>query len=413
MNYYNSKIIRTNMRTNNKAILTIDELFRFSILFYIFSIYFSYSSGEIFVKISRVLVFIVWFFHFTAILKGKVKIRFYYIWGIIFLIYHFCLISFGSIDKSTSMDFLMTVFYTFIVNSIIFSYLTRKPEFLKSILMTVVICSILGALRVFLTYGFSYYFDSRGEEVNANGIGFNCVIGALCAIYLMTKSIRKTKEWYLLIILLLLNLILSALTASRKTYILLGVSCAVYFIFSSKNIFKAFRNICIAIFAVLIVYVLLMKVDFLYNLVGNRIESMISGFLGEDTDASTATRMRLIEYGMEFFQQNQIWGYGLDGFRSLMKIYHIGYSAYYAHNNFIEMLVDGGIVGFIIYYSLYLIIIFKGIKQLKLKNKTVIFFLGIILGLLICEYGMVTYYSMSVHLIIMLCYYQIVIKNTK
>lgn len=407
MGYYNSQLVKRDSET----IQTIDNLFRFSILFYIFSIFFSYSSGEIFVKISRVLVFSIWGIHFISCPKKELKFRFYYIWEVIFLLYNLFLIFFGAVNKAASIDFFMTMLYTFVVNAIILSYLIRKPDFLKLVLMGVAFCSIFGGLRVFLSYGFTYYFTSRGSEVNANGIGVNCILGALCTVYLMTKAIHRSKKWYILILLLFLNLIFSVLTASRKVYVLFGVPCAFYFILNSKNIFKTIRNICIAIVAVILVYLLLMKVSFLYDLVGNRIESMISGFFGEETDGSTETRMLLIEWGIEFFQRNRISGYGLDGFRSLMKIYHPGYTAYYAHNNFIEMLVSGGIVGFIFYYSLYLIIIFKGIKQLKLKNKTVIFFLGIILGLLICEYGMVTYYTTTVHLIIMLCYYQIVIKN--
>lgn len=389
----------------NWTVNSIDKLFRIAIIIYIFCVFFAYSSGDIIVRISRLLIFGVWFLYLITSLEKSLKIRFYYIWGGVFLLYHFGLAYFGAIDRKYAIDFSLSTFYTFIVNAIILSYLIRKPVFFKTILLTISICAVLGGVRVFLTFGFDYYFNSRDGEVNANSIGANCAIGVLCALYLFVKNKRATRERFLILFLIFLNLVLSVLTASRKVYVFMGVPVVIYIIFSSKNVLKVVKNIAIAVLIVLLGYLLLMKVDFLYNLVGYRIESMISGFMGETTDASTSTRLGLIDLGIAWFTENPIWGYGLSGFKVLNNY------GYYAHNNFIEMLVDGGIIGFILYYSLYLLVIVEGLKAFRKRDKTGIYFWGILIGLLICEYGMITYYITTIQMLIMLCYFMVCIRG--
>ena len=74
-------------------------------------------------------------------------------------------------------------------------------------------------------------------------------------------------------------------------------------------------------------------------------------------DASTNTRINMIKYGFEMFKSNPILGVGIGNYA------YYGYHIYglfaevYSHNNYIEMLSNIGIVGFISYYfytSLYM-----------------------------------------------------------
>ena len=65
----------------------------------------------------------------------------------------------------------------------------------------------------------------------------------------------------------------------------------------------------------------------------------------------------------------------------------------YLHNNFVEMLCGGGLVGFILYYSIYVYLFVQLFKYRKADREA--FSIAIVwLGLmLIMNYGMVTYYS--------------------
>ena len=76
----------------------------------------------------------------------------------------------------------------------------------------------------------------------------------------------------------------------------------------------------------------------------------------------------------------------------------------YAHNNYIELLVDIGIVGIVIYYLLYLKIIWNGvIASIKVDKKNFIL-LGLMISFLVCEYGLVTYCEAVFQLILMILF---------
>ena len=155
---------------------------------------------------------------------------------------------------------------------------------------------------------------------------------------------------------------------------------------------------------ILIVYNLLISVDFLYDFVGERLQGAINGVLGlgGELDGSTAERIGLVEKGMGWFYERPWFGYGLNGFY-IKHAQEFNYS-YYAHNNFVEMLVDLGIVGFAIYYSLYAYIFIKGIKALKkYRDRHAKFFFALFVGSLISEYARVVYYSPQGQFVIMLC----------
>ena len=76
------------------------------------------------------------------------------------------------------------------------------------------------------------------------------------------------------------------------------------------------------------------------------------------------------------------------------------------------MLVSGGILGFILYYFIYIIIIRNGI--IKIKNKSIFGFyvVGFMLGLMISEYAKITYYETIPQLCLAILYVlSIKIKN--
>lgn len=403
--------------------LSIDDVnfssfFFLFILIYIFSIFISTNSGDILVKISRLLVM---GFGVLYILLYRIEVKkifnIFTIWGIVFLLYHFLKIILGyTINSENSFTFFLTTFYTFIINIIIVIYLYDNPDKIITIIKTIAISAFFAALLIFLKYGFNYYFSSRGEEVNANGVAFKAVIGSLCSLIICKKNYYKGHFSYIFLIFLslaIINFIFAVLCASRTMYINFFVPVFFYLVLkNSNNVLKILRNIILVLILAIIIFYLLFNVEPLYILIGNRIESMIYGLLGQNTDSSTYTRLELIEYGFEFFNLRKISGSGLDSFRTMMGIYHPNRFAYYAHNNYIEMLVSGGILGFILYYFIYIIIIRNGI--IKIKNKSIFGFyvVGFMLGLMISEYAKITYYETIPQLCLAILYVlSIKIKN--
>ena len=125
-------------------------------------------------------------------------------------------------------------------------------------------------------------------------------------------------------------------------------------------------------------------------------------------DASTNTRINMIKYGFEMFKSNPILGVGIGNYA------YYGYHIYglfaevYSHNNYIEMLSNIGIVGFISYYF---IPVYTCIKLRKLVNILTgrerilcAFLFVIMISRLIGDFGRVSYLDEIVQIINMLCY---------
>ena len=190
----------------------------------------------------------------------------------------------------------------------------------------------------------------------------------------------------------------------------------VYIVLSRKNIVSAALSVVIVCIGVLLLYSILINVDFLYELVGHRLQTAINGLLGlgGEIDTSTTTRATLIEKGLKWFNEKPWLGYGLDGFRIMhWQDYGSIGTALYSHNNFIEMLVDLGLVGFVLYYSLYVYIFIKGLKALKSKTKSSKFFFALFIALVVSEYARVTYYVPHAQFAIMLCLFGLTQFNDK
>ena len=132
-----------------------------------------------------------------------------------------------------------------------------------------------------------------------------------------------------------------------------------------------------------------MNVPWLYTIAGSRFETMLNAVLGKTVEeGSLMSRLHYIHLGWEYFLQRPWTGYGLDCFRYLRYAYET-----YSHNNYIELLFSGGIIGFVLYYMPNLIM-YKGIISLSRKAINV-FKVGFVIFLVqqATEYASVTYFE--------------------
>ena len=108
-------------------------------------------------------------------------------------------------------------------------------------------------------------------------------------------------------------------------------------------------------------------------------------------DHATILRNTLRALGKESFLKHPIGGVGIAN-PHIIVWERLNYDAY-MHDNFIELLCGGGIVGFCLYYVMYAYL-FKQLWRYRDVDKSRVAFFSIWLGLmLIMNYGMVTYYS--------------------
>ena len=102
-------------------------------------------------------------------------------------------------------------------------------------------------------------------------------------------------------------------------------------------------------------------------------------------------RFAYVDLGIQIFKQHPILGIGIANANIYTQLYY-GHD-HYLHNNFVELLACGGVVGFIIYYSmhLYLLANFWRCKK-HFDAEYRLCFLLLIINLIV-DYGLVSYYD--------------------
>ncbi len=235
---------------------------------------------------------------------------------------------------------------------------------------------------------------------NGNGIGFMTTQGALMGVYLFSQSKKKAVK----IIYLLCSLALGAVTmytGSRTAFIMLVAGLVIFFWLSYPT--KIVRNIIITAVVLMGGFYLIMNVESFYKVLGSRFEGLFALFSGEGkVDSSSDIRNAFIENGKKWFLENPLIGYGINNYKEL----NIGATGRftYAHNNFVEIAVDLGVVGLVWYFSAYVYLAFRLLKSIR-KNLLNALLLALLLASLISQYGTVSYYNFYHNLLLMLCFY--------
>lgn len=388
------------------------NLVNISLLLYIFSIV-VFQEGSSVIKITRVIFVAIVLINMITHKKAKLDV--YSIWMLVF--WTFCTISLTwTIGINNTKNMIMTLLYNLVCNFLIINLLYEDQNRIQIIFKTIIFSSIILFINVAAKYGMFFYANgARGGREgieSANLIGMIAAISAVLSIYFFKEKGTRYKIIY--VITTILNCGILILSASRKAILFLLIPLMIYYIMNSKNVLKMLKNIVIALVIFVIAYLLIMNTPVLYNIIGNRIEGMINGFIDSDeADASTGLRLKMIEWGLEWFEDKPWFGHGLDTYRNLLgrKGTTFGAEGVYAHNNYIELLVDVGIVGTAIYYLIYIVILKKSIKTIKERNTLGMFMIGILIAFLINDYGMVSYYS-KIHqtvlpvIYIIICYRQ-------
>lgn len=161
----------------------------------------------------------------------------------------------------------------------------------------------------------------------------------------------------------------------------------------------------------IIVYWAIFNVPQLYNTIGFRMESLINLFTGHGLDSYDMGRQEMIYYGLNFWAQKPLFGYGINNY----QILYAGISGryVYSHNNYIEILVNVGMIGFVAYYAYYIYLLRKLWNKkgnsLNLRN----FFIAYVICLLPFELGAITYNFTFIQLFLALasCFLFIERKN--
>lgn len=381
----------------------------------IFALSFSGSTGSVLVKVSRIFVV---FAYLASLILGEVRLSAlkngYTLWSFLFI--GFCAFSYiWAVSKKYATENLTSQLYIIIPAVIIAGTIIENREVLFKLIKAVIWGSVAHSIYIYGLNGPLVYLSTRGsgDLENSNTLGY-VSSAAIVFCYILLYVEKKQKNLYK--VLMVANVVFAVLTASRKVYIFIGIFFVIALIMKTKNPVKVFRNFIALCILAIAGYYSLMRVDFLYELVGERIETMLDGFSGKNTDASTGFRLQLIQWGLEWFKNRPILGYGNNCYAYLLgSTYNTwaGSEGVYAHNNYIELMVDLGVLGLLIYYSFYICSVFQALRAHK-YNPLAIYSIAIFVSMVVTEYGQITYNKGFLQIVLLLAWsMSLSIFNTK
>ena len=253
-----------------------------------------------------------------------------------------------------------------------------------------------GCLNIMIFFGIFSYEPTNPENWkrfagtfgNANSLAiflsFSIFVTILLINFFWNEKYKLTR--WLLFLNIPAGLYLIVQTGSRKGLVL-GIAFLflffVPFIKSVKGTFVSFA-IVFMLFSWFSYLVEDEKFSEQIEFVSKRFEGAQQTITGQKTEESTKSRLMFIENGIEIWKENPFLGVGLNNFSYFFE-------GSYAHNNFVEILVNFGIVGF---FFFYLFFVLTGFAVYRTRDFSLrisgLFFIFIFL---VMDYVWVSYYD--------------------
>lgn len=346
---------------------------------------FSYRKDTVILSEGILIILLLSISMYIFKVKKSIKIGTLGLFYFITLIYLICSM-YWSIDENISFAKIKTLVLLMIFSMFLYNYFDSKKKIdiaVKFINISYVFLGIYTINKYGLLNFFSGSINERiGSDISQiNVLGMSLAMGAILSFYY--AFYKKNKFYYVFFIFLF---IVSAFTESRKAFliVIIGVILLVFMKNRVKHIFKTV--ILLILIFIVMKYIISLPI----------FDGVIERFSGifdssKSLDASANIRSNMIEDGIQFFLQRPFIGYGYDCFRVL------AYGTY-SHNNYIEMLINGGIIGFTIYYIPYLYLIINFFKKIcKHDDISILFFILLIIQL-IMDFAQVSYYSKLIYI---------------
>lgn len=278
---------------------------------------------------------------------------------------------------------------------------TKRADILLRVIIFAGLCE---AVYFLLTYGVQEVIDAINDGLrigsqldNQNAIGKNMAI-SLTALFGYALCFRKYKHLLLAIPMLVVLIATGSRTSLISMFFGMAVvACVLLSRLQNKKLSRRLPAVVLVVVGIVVAWNAMKTMPFLQGIVQRfeGLENTITGEIGGDDSA--AIRLDYVRLGLQQFLDTPLFGNGLGCAGQILKEKY-GYVTY-LHNNFAEILASGGLVGFLLYYGMYAVILFKHIKLLKTKNPVVTASLGILCCELVSHIGSVNYYSKIAYLL--------------
>ena len=354
-------------------------------------------------------IFSAVFLAFALLFSGKAALRItkYTIWVICWA----ALVAFSlsyTISKSSTTIELLTILARALVFFAIAARVRNEHllEGMLKILVAVEFFNVLYILsRINLLSGIQRIgklsIETESDNSwNSNAISSDLALCIMCLLALIRNHTVKHRTIAYLLVILFASV--GILCGSRMGLLLIVGTPLLWVFFTADRKTVAWRYGAI-ILAVAAVYFVVFKVPIVYNILGVRVERLLFRLQGiEVVDKSISERNSLVIYGLAWFRQRPILGYGMFSFRVMIAGVLNGRSIY-AHNNYVETLFGTGIVGFVVYYWFYIYLLFKSYKNRYRYRHWGIVTTGIVI-IMIAEFATVSFKKFAFQFAILLLF---------
>lgn len=323
-----------------------------------------YDIKVLFLGTQFLAILALWIKRYCTIGKYAKK---YITWGLAFG--SFALLSriWSSSVNHSLFSTVISFFQVLVIGFLVLDYYQDTKKTNEVILAYIFGCALL-VVRFFIeipysSWGLQSRFP-RSSIFGGNGPAISLSFAAVLLFGLLLKNRKNIKGYFrtIIIIFICLFVFVSLLMGTRKAVIILLSGLVLIILFEADTINKKIGSIILAVIVVTGTYLLVTKVPIIYNSVGYRLESVMTG-LSEagNGDASFNSRSLFAKDAWNVWKQNPIIGIGQDGYRYVNSVI----SGYYSHNNYVEILANLGLVGFVIYYSFFSVLMKDSLKIIK------------------------------------------------
>ncbi len=373
---------------------------------YIFS---TYSWGRYVLAASSVFIFAV-----GVILQDgfsfKIKLNMFYIIQILICVY--CLFScVWSIAPDRTLGRFNSMLQFLVFFAMLMTYFL-KLDSIESLLDIVMWSGYAVSIYTFIYYGgisqvmnlLTSSVRLSNDFVNANSLGMLCAMACIIQIY---KILYAKKFWSAIFI--LPTIMILAVAQSRKSFFMLLLGVLALALLKNLN----YKNWLKSLFGIVVsTIVLFFLIRYLFNLdiflgMSKRLTNLFANLTieGADSNSSAGVRFNYIKIGLDYFVNRPIFGYGFSS-SGIILMQETSQDTYF-HNNFVELLTGGGIIGFVLYYSNYIYLLYNLIKMRKFGVGQTDICIILLFILLTIDVGVVSYYSKAQYFYFMICYIQV------
>lgn len=262
-----------------------------------------------------------------------------------------------AVDAVQAADMVQTLCINFVFLLCLYQYFVQRGS-LAPCINSYLLASAVGIVLVVVISGPSIIHYRLGQlaNVNPNLLASFLLIACAGALHLLFE---KRKLWFVYAPATVLFFAGVLLTGSRKGLLGLAIVMALYVLWSDRK--HIVRNLIALVLLAAAGCVVLFCIPKVYEVMGARLlwtMKSILGIVGEEgMEWSMMERSDMARAAKDLFLQRPWTGWGLDCYRFASD------TGTYAHNNYLELLADGGIPALVIYYLPLVGILVAGIRR--------------------------------------------------